>query len=479
MRGHAPGLLLLFCALGCSSEDRGARGRPAGETLPADAATTALDDAGGHAASEAGDPCSVAALREPALAITYYVAANEPGADNAACDGLAPSDEGGGHCPFRDFDSERTRALLDGEEGLRVELRAGTYVIGGWDGLRVEGTGRSEAERLVLSAYPGERPVLDVAAPDGQGCTTADAPMQPQCVRQVLRMTGQYTTVQGLTIQNGLGYHAEINGGAHHVFRCNTLHETVDFPMRSDMLKIDARATDVKVQHNDFSKFRSQAIDMTEVFDVLVEDNELHDPIGEDAGATGTKLGARGVIIRNNRVHDLGPSTQLHAFSLGGTGSGHPDDHEAYDVHVVGNRVWNIAGILAQVVSCAGCSVEDNLLWNAGAGVLVSAAANGLPECEASATGCGPSTGTRISGNRMRALDGGGDPAQANVFLVVEEGEGEGLVAGENLYCAERAEDARFGWAGTRVDFEAWRMASGTDASSRALAEDDPDCTAF
>jgi hypothetical protein len=436
------------------------------------------DDAGGAATSEP-DPCSAAVLREPASAVTYYVAVNEPGADNAACDGLAPSDEGAGRCPFRDFDSERTRALLQATKATRVELRAGTYVIAGWDGLRIEGAGRSEAERLVLSAHEGERAVLDVAAPDGRGCTAADAPTQPQCVRQVLRMAGQYTTVQGLTIQNGLGYHAEINGGAHHVFRCNTLHETADFPMRSDMLKIDARATDVKVLHNDFSRFRSQAIDMTEVFDVLVEGNEFHDPVGEDAGATGTKFGARGVIIRNNRVHDLGPSTQLHAFSLGGTGSGHPDDHEAYDVHVVGNRVWNVAGILAQVVSCAGCSVEDNVLWNAGAGVLVSAAALGLPECEASATGCGPSTATRIAGNRMRALDGGGDAAQANVFVVVDEGEGADLVAEDNLYCATRAEDARFGWAGMPVDFETWRTASGTDATSRALPADHADCSAF
>ncbi|HZO12034.1 MAG TPA: hypothetical protein VFB62_02210, partial [Polyangiaceae bacterium] len=166
-------------------------------------------------------PCSAEALAEPRMSTTYYIAINQPGANNDSCDGLAPSDEGGGHCPFKDLDSERTRALLSGTRDVRVELREGTYIIDGWEGLSVAGAGNSEAERLVLSAYPGENVVLDVPAPDGAGCTEETAPSDPRCVRQVVRVSGQYTLVQGITVQNGLGYTFEVNGGAHHVVQCN------------------------------------------------------------------------------------------------------------------------------------------------------------------------------------------------------------------------------------------------------------------
>ncbi|MBK7556215.1 MAG: hypothetical protein IPI55_16885 [Flavobacteriales bacterium] len=35
--------------------------------------------------------------------MTYYVDQNAPGASNTACDGLAPTNEGNGHCPFLDL----------------------------------------------------------------------------------------------------------------------------------------------------------------------------------------------------------------------------------------------------------------------------------------------------------------------------------------------------------------------------------------
>src|SRR5215218_2832737 len=89
----------------------------------------------GGAGGGAGDPCSAEALAEPTAATTYYVAIGEPGADNEACDGLAPTDEGGGRCPFKDFDSPVTLALLDGVAGVRVEVREGTYMLHQWEGL--------------------------------------------------------------------------------------------------------------------------------------------------------------------------------------------------------------------------------------------------------------------------------------------------------------------------------------------------------
>ena len=421
-------------------------------------------------------PCSQTALNEPQVATTYYVAINEPGADNTACDGLAATDEGGGHCPFKDFSAPRTQALLDGVQGVRVNVRAGTYVITGWEGLRITGAGTSEAERVVLSAYNGEDVIIDTASPDGAGCTATTAQSNPVCVREVIRVSGQYTVVQGLTIQNGLAYQVEVTGGAHHLVRCNLIRETVEFPMRSDMMKLDGGTTDVEVLHNEFTNWHSQAIDMTEVQDVLIEGNDFHHPFDADGGASGSKFGARNVIIRGNTVHDLGNDPMTHAFSLGGTGSPHPDDHEAYGIEVVQNRIWNVEGIAAQFVSCLDCAFEDNDVWDVGAGVLLSAAATGLPECSASASGCGASSGARFRGNRMRNMQGGADPASANIFLVAEAGEGADLTAGENLYCAPSADAARFGWLGQMLTFAEWTSASGTDATSATAASSDARC---
>jgi len=432
------------------------------------------DGAGGTTAPP--DPCSAEALGAPSAGVTYYIAIAEPGADDEACDGLAPTDEGGGHCPFRDFSSDRTLHLLDGVASTRVEVRRGHYTVHGWEGLRVTGTGQREDQRVVLSAYPGEQPVLDVPAPDGAGCTAATARDDPSCVREVVRVSGQYTVVQGLTIQNGLGYHLEVTGGEHHLVRCNTLGETVAFAMRSDCVKLDAGARHVEISHNDLSRFRSQAIDMTDVADVLIEDNDFHDPIDADAGATGTKLGAADVTIRGNRVHDMGADPKMHAFALGGTGTEHAHDHAAYRVHVEGNQVWNIAGIVAQLSSCQDCALEDNHVWNAGAGFLLSASATGSSECTSAAAGCGPNEGTTLARNRLRDLTGGGDAAQADVFVFVEAGEEEKLVAEDNVYCAAAPGGARFGLADELLGFDAWVAASATDASSRALPVTDPLC---
>lgn len=286
--------------------------------------------------------------------------------------------------------------------------------------------------------------------------------------------------MQGIHVQNGLAYDAEVTGGAHHVVRCMKFGYTAEFSQRSDQLKLDGHADDVHVYESTFTGWHSQAIDMTQVTNIVVEDNEFFSPHDADSGATGDKFGSRGVIIRNNRVHDLGSDVHAHAFSLGGTGSPHPDAYEAEDIHVIGNHVSNVAGILAQVVSCKGCSVEDNVVSDAGAGVLVSGAALDSAECSASPSGCLPSEGTRIIGNRMRGLNGGGDPAQANVFVAVDEGADTGVEAGDNLYCAPAPDDARFVWgAQGMVGLTEWRTLSGTDSTSRAAASSDPDCSAF
>jgi hypothetical protein len=457
------------CACGEPPEDAGSAG-----------ATGSPDAAFAGSGGDAGrDACSASALADPIATTVYYVAIEEPSADNDSCDGLAPVDEGGGHCPFADFSSPRVRSLLDGGRDVRVEVRSGTYVITEWEGLRITGVGASEAERIVLSAYPGEQPVFDVPRPDGIGCTEASAMVDPNCVRQVLRISGTYTVVQGLTIQNGLGYHAEITGGAHHLFRCNALGETVAFTSRSDCLKLDGGASDVEVLHNEFTRFRSQAIDMTGVSDVLVEGNEFHHPIDEDAGATGCKYGIRNVVIRDNDVHDLGSSPTTHAFSLGGVSGDHADDREASGIRVADNRVWNVAGIAAQFVSCTDCAFEDNDVWNTGAGLVLSSSGTGLPSCTTSTSGCQPTARARVFGNRFREMHGGGDPASANSFILIDAGEQAGFEGGDNLYCSSASVGGRFGWEGAWLGFEEWVSASGTDASSTQLSETAAECSTW
>lgn len=73
-----------------------------------------------------------------------------------------------------------------------------------------------------------------------------------------------------------------------------------------------------------------------------MEGNDFHGPHDADGGATGSKLGASDVVIRNNAIHDLGSSTKTSVFSLGGTGTPHAGDFEAYRIHVMANRIWNV-----------------------------------------------------------------------------------------------------------------------------------------
>lgn len=463
---------MVVCACGAPSG-----GDQSGGTTSA-AGTEATPTTGSGETGEPTGDCSAEALAGSAE-VVYYVAIGEPGASNTACDGLAPSDEGNGRCPFKDLTTPAVQGLLDGAKSTRMELRAGTYVVSGWEGLRVTGIGASEAERVVLTAYAGEAVVLDVGSPDGALCAGPDPQALPECVREVVRVSGQWTAVQGLTIRNGLAYNLEVTGGAHHLLRCNLFTETADFPMRSDSLKMDAGARDVGVFNNEFSRWRSQAIDMTEVYEVVVEGNEFHDPHDADGGVTGCKFGASDVTIRGNVIHDLGSDPGTVVFSLGGTGSPHPEDAEAYRIRVEGNTVTGVQGKVAQFVGCQDCSFADNDASDVGAGVLLSAAATGLPECEGGGAGCLANSGARIAGNRFKGLNGGGDPASADIFVVVEAGEELGLVAADNVYCASVADGHRFGWLGALLGFTAWTMQSGTDATSRALVVEDAGCAGW
>lgn len=461
------GAALVLCALAaCGGDDRSSY---VGSDATEDASNA---DVAEGADTDAADGCM--SMRIPPGTTLYYVAIGEPGADDDACDGRAARDEGGGRCPFRSLRAVVDRRLIEGARAVRVELRDGTYHVQGWDGLRVDGAGRDDDERVTLAAYPGERPVLDVPAPDGEGCEDESARGRPACVRQVVLMTGAFTAVEGLVIHNGLGYHVEIRGGHDHVLRCNTIAETVAFARRSDLVKIDGGATGVRVELNDLSAFRSQAIDITGSFDVRVEGNTFHDPIDGDGGAVGVKAGASGIVVRDNVVFDVCPSGEGVVFSLGGTSSAHHDETEARDVAVVANRVTRSPCKVAQLVSCQGCSFVDNDVDDVGAGVLLSGSATGLPACTAGALGCLANRDAIVRGNRFRDLHGGGDALQADIFLWSDAGERGGLDVGRNTYCIGAGGSARFGLDGALVELSTWAAATGD--SSDAAASDAPPC---
>jgi len=185
-------------------------------------------------------------------------------------------------------------------------------------------------------------------APDGAPCTTSSAPTTLACVREVVRISGSYTLVQGLTLQNGLAYHAEITGGMHHVF---SLQPRCARPWRSrcasDQLKLDGNAQrHPGVATTTSASFRSQAIDMAQVFDVLVEDNEFTirstTMPGRPAPSSVRAQRDDPAAIVSTISARAAPTL---AFSLGGTGSPHSDDQTRHiRVHVESNRIWNVAG---------------------------------------------------------------------------------------------------------------------------------------
>ncbi len=462
--------MILLVLGGCGGDDD-ASARDDGGGL-VDASPDGPGPADGGADAGTDERCSASALEEPATSTTFFVAIDEPGADDDACDGRAASDEGGGRCPFRTLASTALTTILTTQSNVRVEVRSGTYVLDAPDGLHLNGTGASADEPVVLSAFPGEHPVIDVARPDGAGCTV---PMTPGCVREAIVLSGSYTVVQGLTIQNGLAYHLEVRSGSNHRIRCNLFQETVAFDMRSDMIKLVPGATDIEIVDNEMRRFRSQAIDITGAVRVLVQGNELHDPVDADAGATGCKLGCADVTIRDNLVHDFGSAASAHVFAMGGTGATYPGDALAYRVHVEDNHVWNVAGILAQLESCQDCVVRGNDAWDIGGGVRFHMADDMVRASCGVDGGCLPTRNASIHDNRFRNLRGNAG-AMRDTFVVVEQGEGEGLDMGENLYCSPAAEDARFGWEGSVVGFSEWTALAMTDTTSTPSAIADSAC---
>ncbi|HEV8396804.1 MAG TPA: right-handed parallel beta-helix repeat-containing protein [Vicinamibacterales bacterium] len=376
---------------------------------------------------------------------TYYVASQESGADNERCNGQAPTNQGNGTCPFRDFTATKTLHLLDNAKGVTLFVRQGTYAI--TQGLDINGAGSSEGDRVTIAAFQGETAVLD-----GRNSS-----------RELLQVSGQYVTVQGLTLQNSAGYNLEVRGGRQIVIQGNRFLNNG----ASDSLKGDGGATEVTVRDNEFTQWDSQAIDLTAVTRWTIERNRMHDSRGVDAKAIGIKLGSRDITVVDNEI------SNTQGISMGGTGNAHPDSFEAYNLSVRNNTFQNVAAFAAEFYSCSNCQFQGNKITAAGAGMrLLSAATEGVSGCPG---GCQPNQGVTVSGNQLRNLVGGhGGPP--DLFWAIEPSETSGLSSANNVYCEATSGSSRFYIAGVFVRFDEWVRTVPTDASSSVAARTDSRC---
>ena len=239
----------------------------------------------------------------------YYVAAQESGADNDRCDGKSPTNQGNGNCPFRDFTATKPLHLLDSAKGVTLFVRQGTYTL--TQGIDVNGVGSSEADRVTVTAYQNEAVVFD----------GRNSP------RELMTVSGQYVTVQGITFQNAAGYNLEVRGAKQVIIERNRFLANGT----SDSLKGDGGAADVTVRDNEFTQWDSQAIDVAGASRWTIERNRIHDPKGIEAKAIGVKFGSRDVTITNNEF------SNTYGLSLGGTSSPHTNNFEAYNLSVRDN----------------------------------------------------------------------------------------------------------------------------------------------
>src|SRR3989344_1496228 len=217
-------------------------------------------------------PMCAESLITPNTDAIYYVAVNEPGADNEQCDGLAPTNEGGNHCPFKDFTSSRVREKLF----LTSEGNFGT-------------------KSVVLMNYNGEEAIIDGTCPTN--IATCNYPDAPGKIWTIFEIYGSNVIVQGLTFDNAYGRNIQIGAINTHI-RCNKLIGS--YSEDSDSIKATDDKGPVYIYGNEFSGPNEQAIDGTKARDWIVENNTVR-----DGGGFGFKFGARNVLIRNNRFLNL------------------------------------------------------------------------------------------------------------------------------------------------------------------------------
>jgi hypothetical protein len=373
----------------------------------------------------------------------YYVATNEPGASNTTCDGLAPTALSVSRCPFKDFSSQTLRSKLINGVDVRVEVRAGTYTLTAFgDAILLHGAGSSFAQATTLTNYPGEVPVFD-----GSNAT-----------REVIRLSGRFVVVLGLTVQNAGAYNIEARG----VQGCLIANNRILQNFASDALKGDGGAADCMVQGNLFAGWDSQAIDLAGVSRWTITGNAFTGGRGVAAKCLGMKFYAVDVTVSHNTF------TNCYGIAMGGTSSPHAEPVEALRLVVEANSFSNMHFMAVDVYACQGCSFRGNVIAGSDYGLrLAGVASQGASGCRNGA-GCDPTTGFTARDNTWQNVHGA-SPNPNNVFWVADRTELTGLSTGGNRYCQVAPVAERFAIDGVFLDFATWQTRTGTDATSRVL----------
>jgi hypothetical protein len=402
----------------------------------------------------------------PSTKTTYYVAINEPGASNTLCDGLAPTNLGGGRCPFTDFSAKAVREKLYasaygfGTKSVTVKVRRGTYGIRPMSlfprelhqPLLINANGKTAGESVVFTNYGTERVTLDGTCPTS--FVECKVPGAPGKIWTMMEIYGDRVIVQGLTFNNAAGRNIQIGATNVHI-RCNTF--IGPYGLDSDSIKATQQLGPVVISNNEFRGPYEQAIDATLARDWLVEGNKIHEGIK----GVGFKFNARNNIIRRNHFYDL----KQEAVSLGAAGStSHVNDYEAQNITAENNIIENV-GKAVQINWCFNCRFNNNQVNRARLGVDFGTDEIALKSGCRNGAGCLPTAAAQVFGNRFRNLIGGGD-VTLNTFV---KGKYPAMVkdftAGYNAYCKTGGDEV-FWFGENTLNFSGWKQATGTDSTS-------------
>lgn len=318
---------------------------------------------------------SPAAAQTAADNTTYYVAINEAGASNTACDGRAPTYVAEGNCPWKDFTTETMRQILMGRKGTILEVRSGTYTLTAFaHEIIISGTGTSAAERTILRGYQDERPIFN-----GNAAT-----------QQIIRLTGNWTGLEGVEVTNSGGYNVEFRGATNAYAIDNVIRGS-----GSDSLKIDGGAEYIDILHNDFSGYTSQGIDITGSSEITIKHNTFHDAGDADSFGLGMKMGTSSVDIFHNT---FGPNSR--GITLGGTSASHPESYEVYDA-VVGSNTFNTTWSAIQLYSCLSCMIRNNTITAQSGFYITNVADMGPSGCNNDGAECDETDDLKVVFNRF------------------------------------------------------------------------------
>lgn len=378
----------------------------------------------------------------PTTSVIYYVATNESGASNTLCDGLSPTNQGGGVCPFKDFTTAAVRAKLYKTAGdvsptknVTIKVRTGTYIIEPLEvfvgepvaGIYINANGANVNESVVLTNYNDEVVTLE-----------------PGALSVMMEVYGDRVVVQGLRFNGAADRNAQL-GATNMYFGCNHLTGG------EDSVKNTTATGPVTIHGNTFTG-HVQAIDATTAQDWTVTENVF---------SNGTKgVGFKANAINNTITANTCSNLTAECISMGAGGSlNHAASYEATNIVANNNLIQNV-GLGIQALWCSGCQITNNQIIGASiVGVyLGSDETTEQSGCQAGA-GCLPTTGLVVTGNNFHTITNNTFISGKNPQMIT------GITAGTNTYCVTSGSEI-FRYGTVNLNFADWKTATGTDATS-------------